>query len=400
MRALLSVLSVIGLALPAAAQGLDERRISLNLQSVPFRQALQQAMAGSGFQYAIDPAVPDVPVQLKIREVPLRAGLRLLVRTAAELVPGLTYSRDGEIFTFVVRPTPEQDIEPVKDSRPDPRLNLPVTITLAETPLREALQKLFEPTRVQYSVLPNVPDVPVTLNLERRPAALAIRDALRVASVRLPGLYLVREGEVYVIALRHVAADPVAAGARLGLGVGKRVDLDLKEVPLPVALRELFQGSGINYLIEPNVPNVPITAVLRGVEFETALRLVIRTAATAVPHLDYRVEDGACVIGVRPAGAPAAAAPAPAERKVTLNLKDVPLRNALELLFAGTGIQYSVAPDVPNVPVNVELRQMPVTTALRLLVRQAASALPGLGFVRSGNTARVFIGPGEATRLE
>jgi hypothetical protein len=74
-----------------------------------------------------------------------------------------------------------------------------------------------------------------------------------------------------------------------------------------------------------------------------------------------------------------------AEKKVTLNLKDVPLRSAIDALFQGTGLQYSVDPNVPNVPVTLNIRDVGLQPALRILLRQAAVAVPGLTVSREGD---------------
>jgi hypothetical protein len=79
-----------------------------------------------------------------------------------------------------------------------------------------------------------------------------------------------------------------------------------------------------------------------------------------------------------------AQAPDP-DKKVTVNLKDIPLRAAIDALFAGTGYQYSVNPDVQNIPVNLNIRDVGLQAALRLLLRQAAVAQPGLTFSKDGD---------------
>ena len=73
------------------------------------------------------------------------------------------------------------------------------------------------------------------------------------------------------------------------------------------------------------------------------------------------------------------------DRKVSVNLRDIPLRSAIDSLFSGTGLQYSVDPNVLNVPVTLNLRDIGLQSALRLLVRQAATAQPGLTFSKDGD---------------
>src|SRR5687768_2638928 len=81
------------------------------------------------------------------------------------------------------------------------------------------------------------------------------------------------------------------------------------------------------------------------------------------------------------------------EKKVTLNLKDVPLRNAIELLFAGSGLQFSIDPNVPNIPISLQIRDVSLQAALRLVIRQAATAAPGLTVNREGDIFVVRIRP-------
>src|SRR5262249_869970 len=56
---------------------------------------------------------------------------------------------------------------------------------------------------------------------------------------------------------------------------------------------------------------------------------------------------------------------------VTVSLRDVPLRTALETLFNGTGLQHAVEPTVPNYPITLDVRDVPFSTALRTLLRLA-----------------------------
>src|SRR5207247_1546120 len=72
-----------------------------------------------------------------------------------------------------------------------------------------------------------------------------------------------------------------------------------------------------------------------------------------------------------PAAAPAAPAAAQAAPGVTLSLRDVPLRTALQTLFEGSGLQHAVEPAVPNYPLTLDVRDVPFSTALRILLRLA-----------------------------
>jgi hypothetical protein len=87
----------------------------------------------------------------------------------------------------------------------------------------------------------------------------------------------------------------------------------------------------------------------------------------------------------------ASAAPAGAqegERKVTLTLREAPLRAVLDQVFAGSGLQYVVDAGVPDVPITLNIREVGLQSALRMVVRLAAGQAPGLTQAREGE---VFI---------
>src|SRR5229473_6892034 len=74
---------------------------------------------------------------------------------------------------------------------------------------------------------------------------------------------------------------------------------------------------------------------------------------------------------VRVQAAPAATAAASQPAPITLTLRDVPLRTALETLFSGSGLQHAVEGAVPNYPIILDIRDVPFSTALRTLLRLA-----------------------------
>src|SRR5205823_5423669 len=70
-----------------------------------------------------------------------------------------------------------------------------------------------------------------------------------------------------------------------------------------------------------------------------------------------------------PGGAGAqAGAQSALDKPVNINLRDIPLKSALELLFQGTGLNYAVDPTVPNVLLTINLKDQPLRTALRTMI--------------------------------
>jgi hypothetical protein len=80
------------------------------------------------------------------------------------------------------------------------------------------------------------------------------------------------------------------------------------------------------------------------------------------------------------AGPPAAAQGQPPERKVSINIKEMPLRSAVALLFQDTSFQFAIAPEVPNIRITLNIKDVPFDTALRTLIRLASPNVPGLTY--------------------
>jgi hypothetical protein len=86
MRWLLPVILLISLAsLPVhslAAAPAAEQNVSIELKEVPFRQAVERLFRGTGMAYTIEPDFPDVPITLRLQDVPFAVALRSLTRLA------------------------------------------------------------------------------------------------------------------------------------------------------------------------------------------------------------------------------------------------------------------------------------------------------------------------------
>lgn len=172
-------------------------------------------------------------------------------------------------------------------------------------------------------------------------------------------------------------------------GYDRKLTIQFQNVGLFEALEQTFRGTRLQYVVEPTVPDVPITLTVRDISVEAVLRLMVRQAAVAAPGLTLSRDGEVTLIKMRSRFFPPQAAPLPppvAERRVTVSFKEVPLRSALDALFMGSGQQYLVEPDVPNVKVSLHLRDLPLAQAFRLLLRQAAAVSPGLTSLRSGDT--------------
>lgn len=77
--------------------------------------------------------------------------------------------------------------------------------------------------------------------------------------------------------------------------------------------------------------------------------------------------------------------------RLSVQLKAVPLRDAIQMVFNGSGQQYAIDPNVPNLPITLDLRDVTVDQALRIMVRQATPSIPGLTVRRDGEVYLIKI---------
>jgi hypothetical protein len=95
-----------------------EPRFTLNLRGMPLRTAIERLFAGTAFQFAIAPEVPNTPITLHAANLGFKQALQALVRAAAGSLPNLTFSNEGGIYVIKMRqpgpPPPQQPETPAE----------------------------------------------------------------------------------------------------------------------------------------------------------------------------------------------------------------------------------------------------------------------------------------------
>jgi len=74
-----------------------------------------------------------------------------------------------------------------------------------------------------------------------------------------------------------------------------RINLEAKDMPLSQVLDTLFKGTGLSYTVDPMIGQLRVTAVLRNVGFEIALRNVTKAAGVV-----YRIDGETYAFSSRP----------------------------------------------------------------------------------------------------
>jgi len=141
------------------------------------------------------------------------------------------------------------------------------------------------------------------------------------------------------------------------------VSLDLKDTDVRQAIDALFRGRNLNYSISQDVEGTIPSLAISNVPFETALNSLLKTAG-----LTSRSENSVIMIAVA----------RPWSNKVTVNFKDMPLRDAVTLLSKKANApDLGVASDVPNVKVTYAATDVPLIRAVRAIATQSGAALVG-----------------------
>lgn len=83
---------------------------------------------------------------------------------------------------------------------------------------------------------------------------------------------------------------------------------------------------------------------------------------------------------------------APAARRLNLDFKSTPFRQALEQIFASSGLRVQLAADVPVLPVTLALKDVDAETAFRLLLRLVSKQEKYLQCEATDEGYRIFLG--------
>lgn len=271
-------------------------RGAIECRDTPLRGAVALLGAQSGLVIRVDDTVPSVRVTLSLKGVPYEDILRVLVRQAAVTAPGLRVARESGAYLVhriaVEAPgkAPVPAAEPLGSPILSPAFLRKISVGFRDEGARQALARVFELAGAPLSIEPNVPNVPVTVDIRRGTVWEAVRLTLRAVQEQSPAaqVLLGQIGEVYVVALRSAAPDEAAAD---------RITLKLDRVPLTLAAEALFRGSGYRYAFSPEPGDRTVSLNLQDVPLEVALGRLEQEASRAGVRLTWtRLQDGEAVV--------------------------------------------------------------------------------------------------------
>jgi hypothetical protein len=265
------------------------------------------------------------------------------------------------------------------------------SIDCEDVSVQVALRTLFRNVGVRFEVRGRIPEARVTLKLLNVPIEDALKVLVRQLAFTEPNVRIFQKQGLYVVRadlptmLSGTEGAPVLPDAEPTTGLLGKTPVDTAELPLRVALDRLFSAAGASVMVDPDVPEVSTTTPRRpGSPLWSRISQLIESARSRVPQL-YVGQIGEVYVVARLGRL---IPPRPAElrgdgvieRRISLKLAQVPLRVAIDTLFARTGEQYSVNPDVPNVPITLELQDVGFQAALRFILRKAGEQVSGLTY--------------------
>ncbi len=133
----------------------------------------------------------------------------------------------------------------------------------------------------------------------------------------------------------------IALTAQAALGAetsSKRLNLNLKQVPFPEVIRQIFSGSDYSYSVDPALNDLRVSATLKNVTRDQAIRVVTKTAGVvyAMENNAYTFRPDPQTVGVRSASdRPPYSAPPKGPAKIdVITLRYVSSGDAAALLSA------------------------------------------------------------------
>jgi len=227
----------------------------------------------------------------------------------------------------------------------------------------------------------------VLISLQLRPNewAQVLPQVLAEAAKQEPTLTYSLDRDTYVVHLQKTPTISPSPGSTMV----RRVRVAATATPLRDVLTSVFMGSGWKYQVSDAVKDLPITYTGNNEPELVALHGILRNAAASGEQITYR--EGRGVLYIEPGPLPGmlvstAVRPVVGARtnQVTLNVKDMPIRDVVATIIRETGAALELAPTVPNVRVTLRLEGAGIHEAVSALLAAGRVGVPNLGVTPRG----------------
>jgi hypothetical protein len=277
-----------------------------------------------------------------------------------------------------------------------------VSLTVNQVPLGRAVEMLALQSGVLCAVDAGAPLMLVTLQLERVPALEALRRLVAEGEKQVPGLRLVRKGEVWIVTAPKGAkvVNPPAAS----VPPARKITLCALNLPLRQAVDLLGarppgapEKQQIQWVVEPQVPDCVINLRVSENSEQTILGFLVKQAGVRDPKIGLERKGGVFVIGLAALenrldlDGPAEFKRRQAERaevhqtrRIACGFRDTPLSDVMELVRShilpslGKSAEVSLGPIAARTLVAGAVCEADPEAFLKALVEVTSKKVPGL----------------------
>ena len=216
----------------------------------------------------------------------------------------------------------------------------PISVEFNGARLGDAIDALLRRTGINYKIDPDIIEIQIkSMSIKNEPLRTAFANLLKatgtVQSSDKSGMISIAPGEVW----------------------SKKVTIDVKDVPLHDVLADLFKQAGVpDWTVDSDVPNPNFGTTVPGKDMP-----FIKVLADVAKGMGAKFGYGFVSAGD------------PWQRVIDMELKDVPLPDAIDALFKDTGKSYTLDPAVQQLKVTAVLKSIPLIEALKGVLKAAGA---------------------------
>lgn len=365
-----------------------EPLITLKLENKSLPRVLYELFKQTPYQYRVPTSTGNQLFNLDANKLPLTEALNQIIAQDKGAEPLVYYFvksvSDPGVFTI------DREYIELSDNDGDYRLSL------TNGRLTKVLPELFKRMNVAYRIEPDVPPVPVSMQLRPAKWDQALPLVILEAYKQEPTLtysvdYTTNPNGVYVVHLQKTSAgilapSPITTGMR-------RVQAQIVNKPLREALAQVMSGSTWKLQFSSAVPDTPITYSANGEPEFSTLRNILRQASSKSKQVTYR--EGKDILYVELGPLPGEQ-PLIVEKKIegpimgSFSADKRRLYDVVKDIASRTRTNIRIEPNVPNLTVTFTADGT-VETIMNALVASAKGAVPNLNFRSEGGSNENFV---------
>jgi len=173
------------------------RKVQINYTDAPLRDVIAGILKDSVWKYQVSDDVKDVGITYSASAEPELAALQNVLRQAAALGPQVTYREGKGVLHIAPGPLPGEATVPIKGEG----ALATATVDVKQQRIKAVIASIENQTGATIRVAPTVPDLPITLKIEKVRVDEALRAVLLAAKASLPTLVFRQMGPGYIVEL-------------------------------------------------------------------------------------------------------------------------------------------------------------------------------------------------------